>query len=77
MGKVSVHGKGGKSRIIGFVKGDKTPCFQALSDMLSICESEIEVKREIKNLMKDLGIETKFDIKEFTAGKKTAGKEGT
>jgi hypothetical protein len=46
-----------------------------LSDLLSICESEIEIKREIKNLMKDMGIETKFDIKEFTAGKRAAGKE--
>ena len=75
MGKVSVHGKGGKARIIGFVKGDQTHCFQELSDLLSICESEIEIKREIKNLMKDMGIETKFDINEFTAGKKTAGME--
>jgi hypothetical protein len=66
MGKVSVHDKGGKARIIGFVKGDQT------SDLLSICESEIEIKREIKNLMKDMGIETKFDLKEFTAGKRTA-----
>jgi len=75
MGNVSVHGKGGKARIIGFVKGNQTHCFQELSDMLLICESEIEIKREIKSLMKEMGIETKFDLKEYTAGKKTAGME--
>lgn len=73
MGKVSAHSKGCKARIIGFAKGDQTYCFQELSDLLLKCETEIEIKREIKNLMKDLGIETKFDIKEFTAGKRTAG----
>ena len=71
MGKVSI----GKARIIGFVKGDQTSCFQALSDLLLICKNEIEIKREIKNLMKDLGIETKFDLKEYTAGKKAAETE--
>jgi hypothetical protein len=77
MGKVSVHGKGGKSRIIGFVKGDRTYCFQALSesDLLSKCASEIEIKREIKNLMKDMDIKTKFDLKEYKAGKRVAGME--
>jgi len=73
MGKVSIIGKEGK--IIGFIKGDKTSCFQILSDLLLKCESEIEIKREIKNLMKDMGIETKFKIEEYTAGKRTAGKE--
>ncbi|HUV02146.1 MAG TPA: hypothetical protein VMW67_01640 [Desulfobacteria bacterium] len=71
MGKVSI----GKARIIGFVKGDQTSCFQALSDLLLICKNEIEIKREIKNLMKDLGIETKFDLKEYTAGKIAAETE--
>ena len=75
MGKVSIIGKEGK--IIGFIKGDKTSSFQILSDLLLTCESEIEIKREIKNLMKDMGIETKFKIEEYTAGKRAAGKEET
>jgi hypothetical protein len=72
MGKISVYGK---ARIIGFVKGDRTRCFQELSDLFSICKSEIEIKREIKNIMSDMHIETKFDIKEFMAGKRAAGTE--
>lgn len=72
MGKVSI----GKARIIGYVKGEQTSCFQALSDLLLICKNEIEIKSEIKNLMKDLGIASKFDIKEYKAGKKAAGTEG-
>ena len=71
MGKVSI----GKARIIGFVKGDQTGCFQAMSDLLLLCKNEIEIKREIKNLMRDLGIGTKFKLNEYTAGKRVAKTE--
>jgi hypothetical protein len=68
MGKVSVP-----ERIIGFVKGDQTSCFQELSDLLSTCESETDIKEEIKGLMEDMGIETVFDVEAWGAGKRSAG----
>jgi hypothetical protein len=73
MGKVS---KKGEARTIGFVKEDQTSFFQELSGLLPICENEIEIKREIKNLMKDMDIGSKFKLKEYTAGKRAAGKKG-
>ena len=73
MGKLSV--KKGKARIIVFVKGDQTSCFQELGGLLSICESEIKIKRDIKSVIKDIGIKIKYDSAEYAPGKKAAGKE--
>ena len=75
MGKLSV--KKGKARIIVFVKGDQTSCFQGLGGLLSICKDEIKIKRDIKSVIKDMGIKVKYDPKEFTTAKRTAGMEGS
>ena len=77
MGNVLVHGKKGKARIIGFVKKGQTDCFQKVSDLLSKCKNENEIKAEIKSLMKDMGIWVEYDRNDYMTGKRVAVKEGS
>ena len=75
MGNVSVHGKKGKARIIGFVKNGQNHCLQEVSDILSKCKNEEEIKAEIKSIMKDMGFWVEYNKNDYTAGKTVAEKE--
>lgn len=53
MGQLYVYSEKDKERIIGFVKGDEAS-LEELRDLLSLCESESEIKEEITNLIEDM-----------------------
>jgi hypothetical protein len=74
MGNVSVHGKKGKARIIGFVKNGQNHCLQEVSDILSKCENEEEIKAEIKSILNDMGFWVEYNENDYKAGKRTAKK---
>ena len=72
MGNVSAHGKKGKARIIGFVKNGQNHCLQKLSNILSKCKNEEEIKAEIKSIMKDMGYWVEYNENDYKAGKRVA-----
>ena len=75
MGKMSLQGKN-KIPIFAFLKGEKNSFFEDLCELcFETCDNEVEIKRELKLLMKDIGINTKFDVKEFKSAKKISEKD--
>ena len=75
MGGVVVHskkGKKGKARIIEFVKNDQTRFFSDLSELLSTCKDESQIKTRIKTVMEDMGIEVEITFEDFTSGGRLA-----
>jgi hypothetical protein len=72
MGNVSAHGKKGKARIIGFVKNGQNHCLQKLSNILSKCKNEEEIKAEIKSIMKNMGYWVEYNENDYKAGKRVA-----
>lgn len=75
MGKISIQSKDGKRRIIGYLTENKDSVLKEINELFEVCDNEIEIKTEINSLMKYVGIETKFDFKEFKAAHKIAKKE--
>ena len=75
MGKISIQGTDGNKRIIGYLKENKDSVLKEIYELFEVCDNEIEMKTEINSLMKSVGIETKFDFKEFKAAHKIAKKE--
>ena len=74
MGKMPFKKKEKKiTPIIAFLKGDENSFF---NEIIELCprtvDDPIEIKREMKALLQEIGISTKFDLTEFTAGKKIA-----
>lgn len=75
MGKMSLQGIN-KVPIFAFLKGEKNSFFEDLRELcFETCDSEVKIKREMKLLMKDIGISTKFDIEEFKSAKKISEKD--
>ena len=75
MGKISIQSKDGNKRIIGYLTENKDSVLKEIYELFEVCDNEIEIKTEINSLMKSVGIETKFDFKEFKAAHKIAKKE--
>ena len=75
MGKISIRSKDGNKRIIGYLTENKDSVLKEIYELFEVCDNEIEIKTEINSLMKYVGIETKFDFKEFKAAHKIAKKE--
>ena len=75
MGKMPVQSKDGKKRVISYSTENKTSLFEELSELFEICDTELEIKYEMKYLMKSVGIETKFELKEFTTASNIAKTE--
>ena len=75
MGKISIRSKDGNKRIIGYLTENKDSVLKEIYELFEVCDNEIEMKTEINSLMRSVGIETKFDLKEFKAAHKIAKKE--
>lgn len=72
MGKMSI-GEGGNKRIIGYVREDENKFYNNnIKDLVSPCDTEIDVKSQMKSLFRSMGIETKFDVEEFKSASKAS-----
>jgi hypothetical protein len=61
--------------IVAFLKGEKNSFFHEISKLCTTTvEDPIDMKGEIKALMQELGISTKFVLTEFTSAKKVTEK---
>jgi len=77
MGKMPFQLKDKKiTPLFAYLKGDKNSLFSDISETCHrTVDNPIEIKREMKAVLQELGINSKFDIKDFTYGKNIAGKE--
>lgn len=74
MGRMPFQHKDKKiTPIIAFLKGEKNTLFQEISELCPTTVGDaIEIKREMKALLQELEISPKFEVTEFTSGKKLA-----